>query len=262
MTVLFFDIETIIRPEVEDDAWDWAAQRTQRFDTAVALGNKEEEEAVKQLAGTTPEWIQVVGLSVARDEEMPRSAWVGELLEDGREVTEQFLLESFWQLSRGHNSRPPTLVSFNGSAFDLDVIRLRSALLGVKPGRDLSDIKPWDRESHIDTFSLRWPKATRARMGLKDLGKRLNLPLPQFLPIGISQLEGDSVNTLYQEALETRDFSLCKDYGFLDIYLTREFYRVGQGFWWPQQLSRWSEAGFPYDYEAGKWVEEVPPGWE
>jgi len=251
--VLFFDIETRVIPELSDQAKEWADDRTKRYDTAVALKAAEFDKQSATLAGTTPEWIEVVGISVAFNDKPPRSAWVGEPDGDGELYTEERLLESFWEM----NTKSPILVSFNGSGFDIPVILHRSAMLGVMPTRNLYDIKPWDTETHIDVMYQRWPKMHRGRMGLKELGKTLKLPLPVWAHM--LDTDGGEVGGMYLAALDSGDFTQPKSYGMMDIYLTRELARLWGGYFMPQLLPTWENLGFSYDYRIGQWIDGCPP---
>lgn len=63
-------------------------------------------------------------------------------------TTERNILQTFWDILNKY--RNATLVSFNGRNFDAPYIQLRSALLQVKPSRNLMDGTKFNYPNHID----------------------------------------------------------------------------------------------------------------
>jgi DNA polymerase elongation subunit (family B) len=62
--------------------------------------------------------------------------------------SEKVMLENFWKLLAHH--RGITLISFNGRNFDAPWLMLRSAVLGIRPSRNLMDGTKFNYSGHID----------------------------------------------------------------------------------------------------------------
>ncbi len=62
--------------------------------------------------------------------------------------SEAVMLENFWKLLAHH--RGITLISFNGRNFDAPWLMLRSAVLGIRPSRNLMDGTKFNYSGHID----------------------------------------------------------------------------------------------------------------
>ncbi len=185
---------------------------------------------------TSFEYCQVVGLNwVVMDGNVaidgPHSVWAGEGAEPAP-YSEKLLLRKFWQVIATEGDRKGTfapVVTFNGAAFDLNVARYRSAALGVKPSRDLSDVKPWATD-YIDEFAKLYPTAGNKK-GMKELRACLVADGAIKIPdkyAAIMAMDGGEVFELYQK----KDFATLKLYGELDVVSEAEIYRVFKGLWW------------------------------
>lgn len=126
---------------------------------------------------------------------------------------EKNLLEKFWQAIK----TAKIIVGFNHIAFDLPVIYVRSALLGVEPTRRI-DLKPWGGEV-VDLMAARWPRGNA--MKLKDLAKSLGLEIPA------GDVDGSQVEELYQT-----DPAKLAEYNRSDVEITREIFLMYRGFFW------------------------------
>lgn len=62
--------------------------------------------------------------------------------------SERVMIENFWRMIAQNKSL--TLVSFNGRNFDAPYLMLRSALLGIRPTRNLMDGTRFNYSNHID----------------------------------------------------------------------------------------------------------------
>jgi uncharacterized protein YprB with RNaseH-like and TPR domain len=60
--------------------------------------------------------------------------------------TEREIIEKFWE----YISKFEIFITFNGRGFDCPFLMLRSAILGIKPSRDLMEYNRLRREPHID----------------------------------------------------------------------------------------------------------------
>ncbi len=64
--------------------------------------------------------------------------------------TEQNLLEHFWKIFTSKSGKDTCLISFNGRNFDAPFLMLRSALMKIKPSRDLMKGTKFNYPMHID----------------------------------------------------------------------------------------------------------------
>lgn len=62
--------------------------------------------------------------------------------------SERVMLENFWRMLAQNKS--VTLISFNGRNFDAPYLMLRSALLGIRPSRNVMDGTRFSYSNHID----------------------------------------------------------------------------------------------------------------
>src|SRR5262245_51667468 len=104
------------------------------------------------------------------------------------------LLRAFWELVGGRGGARKKLVSFNGRAYDLPVLAIRSAMLGVKPSRAL-DGKPWEmRETHVDLMDVfAFGGAVRDRYKLDYWCRRFGVESPK------TKLDGSQVARAYRD---------------------------------------------------------------
>ncbi len=235
MTAITIDIETIhdeakielfdlfvkIPKEDSDKWWEYA-----KGNDKVWLAQYEGWRITQM--SVTPEYCKMVGLNWMTDGEEPLSRWVSEKVGGDKYglIIEKGLLAKAWQLMK----IAAPIVTFNGASFDLEVIRFRSMVLGVEPTCDLINLKPWENR-HIDMMKRIY--VNRKPMGLKKLTGLLEgkLEVPEKYR-EIAGMEGSSVFAMYNEALETGDFSLLKLYGELDVIYNMELYKLGKSLWW------------------------------
>jgi len=126
------------------------------------------------------------------------------------------LLRAFWGfVARGPGARV-RLISFNGRGYDLPVLAIRSAMLGVKPVRGLLDAKPWDRESHVDLMDVfSFSGNVRERFKLDYWCRRFGVESPK------TKLDGSQVGRAYREG-QIEDIG---EYCLRDTRATSELYR-------------------------------------
>lgn len=124
----------------------------------------EAKSAQLKLMSTTPEYCRIVAIAAAMGSDEPTSEFAA------TEEDEKRLLANFWTLM-GNYSGP--VVVFNGLRFDLPVIFVRSALLGIEPTRRF-DLKPWGSDV-IDLYALRFPPGSSRPMGQKKLTAALQI---------------------------------------------------------------------------------------
>lgn len=200
-----------------------------------------------------PEYCQVACLGYAINEEVPRSGLVGETTQNGNILTEIDLLKAFWAQAKTAD----TLVGYNVLNFDLQVIRARSAHLGVAPTRNLWNVKPWE-DTVVDVYAKRYAQGSKHVAGykLEQIARVEQVPIPEWYA-NHPALEGFSGANVYT-AWQTGDFESIKLHNELDIILTRELARKWGGYWLPQLFAPWDG---DWDYDGRGWVGEIPVGW-
>ena len=121
-------------------------------------------------------------------------------------------LATIWDLVSIH--RP--IVGFNILGFDLNVIKVRSCLLGVEPSCWLSD-SPYGNRDVVDLMLARFGKGGKAKK-LKELARLYGIPVPA------GDCDGSQV-----EALLASDSNKVGEYVRSDVEITRELHRKWAG---------------------------------
>ncbi len=155
-----FDIETLAYPfESFDEA-------QQLYLTKMAKTDEERSEAIQKLS-LTPLTAQVLAIGMLNpDTRQGKVFYLGadesqSLVDDGLVMlipcTEKEILENFWK-SVSHYKQ---IITFNGRGFDCPFVMLRSALLGVKPTKNLMGYR-FSAQDHCDLLEqLSFYGATR-----------------------------------------------------------------------------------------------------
>ena len=220
MSLLYFDVETIP---------DW--EREPRFELTPPEDCEDAGDWLERVMSTSPEYCLMVGLNWGIDNEEPESVWVGETIGD-KLITEILLLKKFWQLAKASD----TLIGFNCIGFDLNVLLVRSALLGVRCPFKLWDEKPWD--NHVVDLMVRRFKNVgwRERRGLKQLRRSLfdTTQPPYEAYKGFLANDGADVAQIYQcfAKGDEKALKVLKGYGKLDIVTTRHIAQLWEGYYW------------------------------
>ncbi len=211
MNTLVFDIETV--PQ-DFDALDEMAQA---YLLKSAETKEEKEKAKDEMAlwSTTNRIVAIGILSVETQkgavyfqspvpiepwEENDIKYWAG---------TEKEILEKFWQaVSFAHK-----YVTFNGRGFDCPVLMLRSAMLGVKPTKNLMPYR-YSAEAHIDLLEqLTFYGATR-KFNLHLYCHAFGIPSPK------EGMNGHDVKKYFHEGKCAEIAKYCAG----DLFATRELY--------------------------------------
>lgn len=160
---LAFDIETVPLP------WDSFSESQQEY--IIRRAETEEEiQKKKDELGLSPITAKIVCIGLQLMEKTgeheyklrQRSCFsVDEKLEDGVRIEKKLatgdscflsnetkMLEDFWGILKKYN--PLHLISFNGRNFDAPFLMLRSALLGIRPSRDLMQGTKFNYSYHTD----------------------------------------------------------------------------------------------------------------
>ncbi|BCX16070.1 MAG: hypothetical protein KatS3mg098_299 [Candidatus Parcubacteria bacterium] len=187
----------------------------------------EEEERVKEGTSFYPLTGEVVAIGVlnpdsgqgavfvqSEDKNLPSILEEGISLEKG---SEKEILEKFWEVAKFYN----VFISFNGRRFDIPFLMIRSAILGVKPSKNLLanrylSSQPQEAK-HIDLFDqLSFYGASRKNFPLHMWTKAFGIKSPK--EDGIS---GNDITALYREG---KILEIAK-YNLEDLKSTAELYR-------------------------------------
>jgi len=176
------------------------------------------QERIKLLS-VTPEYCKIAALGWAQMEEAPQAMVLGEEYREdaGRLVTEAEILEQFWWVVE----KCSPIVGYNLLHFDLPVVFIRSAILGVEPTKRL-DLRTWSSDV-VDLFKVRWPTFGSGGMKLKDLARVLGIEVP------CPDVDGSNVAAL----MAAGEFGKVAEYVCSDVVVEREVHRFYSGFFCP-----------------------------
>lgn len=199
------------------DAWidELAAEEQKRekprkgvIDAAMGVFKEREtigdaEAAQNKKMSVTPEFCRIVAFGFAVGDDDPQ-AMIADTVDK-----ERLLLVAFWDLVK--SLRAP-LVGFNILHFDLPVIFVRSAILGVEPTRQL-DLKPWGKDCY-DLMKKRFPGG--GQMKMKDLAGIYQVPVPA------DDFDGSQV----LEAVEAGLWDQIETYVKSDVVVAQKLYEL------------------------------------
>jgi predicted PolB exonuclease-like 3'-5' exonuclease len=142
-----------------------------------------------------------------------------EVKEDGvsfKQMTEKDMLAKFWELAE----RYQVFITFNGRAFDMPFIMIRSAVHGIRPTKDLMRGRYLYQNNpealHIDLAEqLSFYGATRRKGSLHLWSRAFGIPSPKA-----GGVTGDDVGPLFKK----KKFLDIAKYNVRDIRATRELY--------------------------------------
>lgn len=130
---------------------------------------------------------------------------------------EKEILEKFWDTVRGYEQ----IITFNGRAFDAPFIILRSAILKIKPTKDLMPNR-YSSASHIDLFDqLTFFGAVRRKFNLHMWCTAFGIPSPKA-----EGVTGHEVKDLFKEG---RYIEIAR-YCLRDLYATKELFNYWDKF--------------------------------
>lgn len=226
---LYFDCETIPNYELTDVFLERRSRPDFEKDPSPTAAQDWLDMQAKAMA-LQPEACKLVGLNVAIGEGDCKSGWVGEPSPTGELYDEAALLRMWWSWA----ATAPRLIGFNCINFDLNVIRVRSAMLGVAPTRNLFDLKPW-QDDVIDLLQRRFKGTPREQyLSLKALRRLLGFQVPGKYAEVLDNTGGD-VEQLYLQFVASDDaeaLRLLKMYGELDIWTTRALAQHWSGYFY------------------------------
>ncbi len=130
--------------------------------------------------------------------------------------TEKEILESFWNVA----THAKEFVSFNGRAFDVPFMMIRSAIHGIRPSKDLMSNRYTSSQkfgaSHIDLADqLSFYGAVRRKGSLHLFCRAFGIESPKA-----EGVTGDDVAALWKEG---KSVDIAK-YNARDLFATRELY--------------------------------------
>ncbi len=133
-------------------------------------------------------------------------------------TTERNILKMFWDVLKKYNNS--TLISFNGRNFDSPYIMLRSALLNVKPSRNIMDGTKFNYQNHIDLidvltfYSASHYGATR-RYNFDFYTRAFGLESPKAKGV-----DGGNVHEYFAQ----KDYNTIAEYCLRDVEATWQLY--------------------------------------
>ncbi|MEK7263094.1 MAG: ribonuclease H-like domain-containing protein [Bacteroidota bacterium] len=222
MSTVVFDIETLAYP--------FESMEQKQQDYLLKFCKTEEEKIIKiQEMALSPFTARVIAIGMLNaethngmvlyfaDNESSHKSDDGKI-EFIAFTDERKLLEEFWSIIL----RYPQFVTFNGRSFDCPFLLLRSAMLKVKPTRNLMPYR-YDTKQHCDILEqFTFYGATR-RFSLDFICKSFGIQSPKEQ--GITGLD-------LQPLFAQKRFFEIAEYCIGDVIATAELYRI-----WQQYMS-------------------------
>jgi len=127
-------------------------------------------------------------------------------------LIEEEMLKSFWKIIEVTDQ----VVTFNGRNFDLPFLMIRSAMLKIKPSKNLVG-RRYDKKSHIDLLEQFTFYGLTRKFNLDFYCNAFGIESPKT-----KEISGMEVKNLY-EAGRLRDIAI---YCSRDIYATYQLYKI------------------------------------
>lgn len=172
-----------------------------------------------KLLSTTPEFCRIAAFGWAEGDGEVRSVVDGDTHAG---ADESDIIDHFWTMVG--NGRP--IVGFNVLGFDLPVILIRSALLGIMPTRTLS-LSPHSNRDVIDLYLGRFGAKGNAGGANGKPGRLKSLAALMGIDVPAEGVDGSQVADLMQT-----DPGRVGEYVRSDVTITREYYRKLRGYFW------------------------------
>lgn len=241
MNFFVFDIETIPLP------YDSFSESLQEY---ILRGTNTEEEIKKRKAemALTPLTAQVVciGLQIVQRNDKTNedkilkvgALAVDNTLSDSDEIKEKLsndipcnlynekvCLEKFWNFISKYD--PAQLITFNGRAFDAPFLMLRSALLGVRPSKNIMSGTKYNYPLHTDLideltfYSPSYNYGATKRFNFDFYTRAFGIPSPKG-----EGIDGSKVYDFYQQGkiMEIAEYCLRDVKATWNLYLLWEKY--------------------------------------
>lgn len=214
MNRVVFDVETLAFPFASFD------ESQQEYLLKFAKTEEEREETIQRLS-LTPFTAQIVAIGMLNPDtrqgkvffqaEGLESAFIDEGLVQLIPCTEQEMLAHFWK-SIAHYKQ---FVTFNGRGFDCPFVMSRSALLGVKPSRNLMGSR-YAVNDHCDLLDQLTFYSAMRKFSLDFYCKAFGIKSPKE-----SGVTGLDVGRLFGE----KKYREIAEYCLGDVKATAELYR-------------------------------------
>jgi len=212
MSILVFDIETI---SIDFDSLDEAT----KFYLMKFAETDEDREKVKQRMALWAPTNIIVAIGVLSVETKKGAVYyqdnnsnIDSYEKDGivyRSGDENEILEKFWRVMRSTQA----FITFNGRGFDCPVLMLRSAILKVRPTRNLMPYR-YSSEMHIDLLE---------QLTFYGASRKFNLDM-YCKAFGIASPKGGVTGRDVKPMFETGKYKEIAEYCAGDLFATRELY--------------------------------------
>ena len=217
MNTIIFDIETVAQSFSDFD-------KEQQVYLLKQAKTTEEEKKTKEEMSLWALTNQVVAIGLLSAEtEKGGVYFVSEEKKEWEEGnikywsgTEKEILERFWQAI----GRADRFVTFNGRGFDCPVLFLRSAILGVKPSRNLVPYR-YTSQEHVDLLDQLQFYGAHRKFNLDFYCKAFGIDSPKS-----GGISGKDVGRLFSE----KQFDTIARYCAGDLAATRSLYLRWQEF--------------------------------
>ncbi len=131
-------------------------------------------------------------------------------------LTEEEMLKSFWRVSEVCDQ----IITFNGRNFDLPFLMIRSAMLKIKPSKNLLGNR-YDVSSHVDLLEQFTYYGLTRKFNLDFYCHAFGIKSPKS-----EEVSGYKVKELYEEG-KIKDIAVyCGD----DIYATYQLYKIWEDY--------------------------------
>ncbi len=213
MPRLIFDIETV---GTDFQALD---KKSQEYLLQFAESPDEEEEAKERLSFSplTGEIVAIAILNPDTDRGAVYFQAPGEDIKESEEngiqyfpASEKEILQNFWEVASHYDQ----FITFNGRTFDGPFVMVRSAILKIKPTRNLVPYRYGD--DHIDLLDrLTFFGAVRRKMSLHMWCRAFDISSPKDKGV-----TGDDVGKLFRD----KQYMDIARYCFDDVRATKELF--------------------------------------
>ncbi len=224
MSALVVDIETA------GEDWSQIDEHTKKVLTERISKYRTEEENPEEVAenelGMTPFTGQIVALGVLDCETSKGAVYYqagGKKVEDKEENGIKFhvgdekeILEKFWELA----DRYTHFITYSGRTFDMPYIMIRSAILGIRPGKDLMRNRYINLQAHnayhIDLYDqLKFYGSFNGLGGLHLACRAFGIETPKD-----GEIDGSLVGEYYKKG----KYMEIAEYNSRDLFATAELY--------------------------------------
>ena len=233
MSKLIFDIETV--GENFDELDETTKETLTKWIKKESKSDTEYQKELQELKdglGVSPLTGEVVVIGVLDCEKNKGAVYFqapGEKIEETEEngikfkqVSEEEMLDNFWTVAKSYQE----FISFNGRAFDVPFLMVRSAIRGVRPSKDLMSNRYLNSQKydskHIDLLDqLSFYGAVWKKGNLHLWSRAFGIESPKAQGI-----TGEDVGKLFKE----KKFLDIAKYNTGDLFATKQLYEYWEKF--------------------------------